>query len=73
MHCSFQMHRVCMKVNLSILKILQTWKGVLLVFKLKRNVYEKRISFKENVSVFTCRNAPSVQEEENPTSVGDLD
>ena len=48
-------------------------KGFYLLFKLKRNVYEKRTSFKGNISVFMCRNAPSVQEEENPTYVGDLD
>ena len=29
--------------------------------------------FKRNVLVFTCRNAPSVQEEENPNHVGDPD
>ena len=46
-------------------------KGLYLLFKHKRNVYEKRISFEGNVSVFMCRNAPSVQEEENPTHVGD--
>ena len=39
----------------------------------KRNVYEKSTSFKGNVSVFMCQNAPSVQEEENPTYVGDPD
>ena len=63
------MHRVCIKVNLSILKILQTRKGVLFVFKLKENVYGKKASFKgnvyereqvlKNVSVFMCRKAPS--------------
>ena len=38
------------------------------LFKLKRNVYEKRTSFKGNVSVFICRNAPFVLEEEKPYS-----
>ena len=54
-----------------------------MLFKLKENVYGKKASFKgnvyereqvlKNVSVFMCRKAPSVQEEENPTHVGDPD
>ena len=54
-----------------------------MLFKLKENVYEEKVSFKDNVyereqvlknvSVFMCRKAPSVQEEENPTHVGDPD
>ena len=54
-----------------------------MVFKLKGNVYEKKASFKgnvyereqvlKNVSVFMCQKAPSVQEEENPTQVGEPD
>jgi len=45
-----------------------------LLFKLKENVYEEKVSFKDNVyereqvlknvSVFMCRKAPSVQEED---------
>ena len=55
-----------------------------LVFKLKENVYEEKVSFKDNVyereqvlrnvSVFfMCRKAPSESSEENPTLVGDPD
>ena len=55
-----------------------------MLFKLKENVYGRKASFKgnvyekeqvlKNVSVFfMCRKAPSVQEEENPTYVGDPD
>ena len=44
-----------------------------LLLKLKKEMFKKKTSFKENVSVFMCRNAPSAQVEENPTQVGDSD
>ena len=54
-----------------------------MLFKLKENVYEEKVSFKDNVyereqvlknvSVFMCRKAPSESSEENPTLVGDPD
>ena len=62
---------------------MQTREWALSFFKLKENAFRKRESFKENVyereqvlrnvSVFMCRKAPSFQEEENPTHVGDPD
>ena len=68
------MHKICIKVNLFVLKDYAKRKKELYYYSSSKEKFTKREQvLKEIFLVFTCRNAPSVQEEENPNHVGDPD